>query len=366
MKKKIWIPVVVVFILFAVLFIPIPKGSYDDGGTREYVALTYKIVAWHRIMSSNELYKNTSIYFGEDKNKSIDELWELEYTEPAQPPIDDPLLDIDVENSFLAVIVEYNGSIAVVEPLEGEEERNSCNRISFSVGELEDIEPCVGDTVRVHYTGGIMETYPAQINAGSWEYYSSEPYFDVSNGYDIVDEKPVIYLYPEEETEVAVVLNLDGELTCTYPAYNDGWRVTAYPDGTLIDSEGQCYNYLYWEGNTDTEYDLSKGFCIKGEDTAAFLEDALEKLGLNRREANEFIVYWLPLMECNPYNVISFQTDIYTESAELMIEPAPDTLIRVFMAWQGSDEYISLPEQELTAPKRQGFTVIEWGGAEVK
>ncbi|MBQ3182411.1 MAG: hypothetical protein IJB57_01970 [Clostridia bacterium] len=193
-----------------------------------------------------------------------------------------------------------------------------------------------------------------------------EPYFDVSNGYEFVDEKPVIYLYPEEETEVSVKLKLDGEITCTYPKYDNVWSVTASPDGTLTDAEGQSYNYLYWEGITNVEYDLSKGFCIKGEDTADFLEDALEKLGLNRREANEFIVYWLPLMEHNPYNVISFQTDIYTDAAKLTVTPEPNTLIRVFMAWQGSDEYISLPEQELTAPSRKGFTVVEWGGAELK
>ena len=111
---------------------------------------------------------------------------------------------------------------------------------------------------------------------------------------------------------------------------------------------------------------MTKGFCIKGEDTAAFLEDALEKLGLNRKEANEFIVYWLPIMEQNPYNIISFQTAVYIDAAELQINPAPDTLIRVFMAWQSADEYVELEKQELTAPERTGFTVVEWGGTEIK
>ena len=181
-----------------------------------------------------------------------------------------------------------------------------------------------------------------------------------------VAEKPVIYLYPEKETEVSVKLTLDGTLTCTYPEYKDGWEVTAKEDGTLIDKNGQTYNYLYWEGTSNVQYDLSKGFCVKGEDTAKFLETALQKLGLTRREANEFIVYWLPLMQENKYNVISFQTDIYTDYAKLQITPKPDTLIRVFMAWQGVDEFVELPEQTLTAPERQGFTVVEWGGAEVK
>ncbi len=175
--------------------------------------------------------------------------------------------------------------------------------------------------------------------------------------------KPVIYLYPETETHVKVRLLLDGEFTCTYPAYREGWQVKALPDGTLFDEKGMAYNYLYWEGQIRGAYDFSQGFCVKGQDTAAFLEQALEKLGLTRREANEFLVYWLPLMEGNPYNVISFQGTPYTDSAVLDIDPAPDTLIRVFMAWYPSDCYVNLEAQDLSAPERKGFTAIEWGGA---
>ena len=59
-------------------------------------------------------------------------------------------------------------------------------------------------------------------------------------------EKPVIYLYPEAETDVTVRLDYVGDLTCTYPAYDGTWRVTAAPDGTLTDERGQTYRYLYW------------------------------------------------------------------------------------------------------------------------
>ena len=56
------------------------------------------------------------------------------------------------------------------------------------------------------------------------------------------DAKPVIYLYPEEETAVTVKLDYAGALTCTYPAYGNGWAVTACPDGTLTDDAGQTYS----------------------------------------------------------------------------------------------------------------------------
>ena len=70
---------------------------------------------------------------------------------------------------------------------------------------------------------------------------------------EVSDEKPVIYLYPEQETDVRVTLDLAGELTCAYPAYGDGWSVRAAPDGTLTDESGQTYRYLYWEGTSGTE-----------------------------------------------------------------------------------------------------------------
>lgn len=187
----------------------------------------------------------------------------------------------------------------------------------------------------------------------------------VDEDYFAVTAKPVIYLYPETETQVSVALDYDGQLTCTYPKYDNGWTVTAAPDGTLTDTAGQTYNYLYWEGVTDTEYDFSQGFCVPGAQTAAFLEEALAALGLTRREANEFIIYWLPMMEHNPYNLIAFQQEAYTGSARLNVTPAPDTLLRVFMAWQPLEEPVEIAPQPLTAPARQGFTAVEWGGTEV-
>ena len=182
----------------------------------------------------------------------------------------------------------------------------------------------------------------------------------------VAEEKPVIYLYPETETRVTVKLDLSGELTCAYPAYDGGWVVTAAPDGTLTDEHGQTYNYLYWEGEVANGFDFSKGFCVAGSDTAAFLEDALDRLGLTRREANEFLVYWLPRMQDNSYNLIAFQQEAYTESAKLTVSPRPDSVLRVFMAWKPLARPVDVPAQTLPGFERRGFTLVEWGGAEVR
>ena len=136
--------------------------------------------------------------------------------------------------------------------------------------------------------------------------------------------------------------------------------------GTLTDDGGRTYDSLFWEAVLDAEYDLSHGFCVAGKDTAAFLEETLAALGLSEIEANAFIVYWLPRMQENPYNLITFQTTAYTDAAELDIEPAPDTVIRVFMVWQALDAELEIPAQILPkATAREGFTVVEWGGTEI-
>ena len=179
--------------------------------------------------------------------------------------------------------------------------------------------------------------------------------------------KPIIYFYPETPTLCSAKITLNGALTCTYPNHGaDGWEnFTAYPDGTLIFPDGKEYYALYWEGIQTAEWDFSKGFCVKGEDTAEFLEWALVEQGLTSREANEFIIYWLPLMQDNPYNVISFQTDAYTDGAALEISPNPDSLLRVFMAYYPTENEIEIQPQTFDKFTRIGFTVVEWGGTQL-
>lgn len=179
--------------------------------------------------------------------------------------------------------------------------------------------------------------------------------------------KPVVYLYPETEMSCSVKLDLQGKLTCTYPDYGrDGWRdFVASPDGTLTFADGRQFYCLYWEGALNAKWDFSQGYCVKGSETASFLADTLLRMGLTFREANEFIVYWLPLMQDNPYNVITFQGEAYEQAAQLKIDPKPDSVLRIFMAWRPSLSPVAIEAPTLVPFERKGFTVVEWGGAKV-
>ncbi len=222
-------------------------------------------------------------------------------------------------------------------------------------------EFCVNDTIEVSYApmyiidDMLYRLEPTNISMSS---------FKLEPG---ADYKPVIYLYPEEKTEISVTLDYNGTLTVTEPEYGEGWSVTASPDGTITTADGSVYPYLFWEGERDFEYDITEGFCVKGEDTAQFLSEKLAFLGLSESERAEFCEFWLPHMEKNAYNVITFRGEDYTDNAVLDIDPLPDTVIRVFMTYAPSDEYIEIAPQALeAAPERSGFTVVEWGGAIIR
>ena len=236
-------------------------------------------------------------------------------------------------------------------------------------GSLEASHSNPYDAYRIEYDATALVkqngSYDFDDNTVSYS-YRLDTVISISPEMIAVPEKPVIYLYPEAETAVTVTVDFKGDFTVTIPPYENGWTVIAAPDGTLTDKDGKTYPYLFWEGKTNVLLPMDEGFCVKGEETETFLLDILPRLGLIEREYTEFIDFWLPRMEGNPYNVISFQTDAYEALAPLTVSPAPDAVLRVFMSFRASETPVELPEQEIESFTRHGFTVVEWGGEERK
>ena len=209
------------------------------------------------------------------------------------------------------------------------------------------------------------------ISSSEWNEVLNPTPYDPRND---VSLKPIIYLYPTSETRVSVRLGKPSDVTVSYPEYNanKGWNVSAQPNGDLVDIDtGRSLYSLYYESESSEDvYSMqSDGFIVSREDTVSFLEDKLAKLGLNEHEAEEFIVYWLPKLNQNNYNYIRFATmDEINNAMPLDINPNPDTAIRVLMTYKGLDKPIEgITEQQLpTTPTRDGFTVVEWGGSELK
>ena len=215
-----------------------------------------------------------------------------------------------------------------------------------------------------------LDTYQKEINIAHTdeEYKNIIKYGSTEDPNNITEDKPIIYIYPKEETKVSIKLPNSSSLITSYPRYNNGWNIIAKPNGILKEIEtNRNYYGLYYEGKNHNITMKKDGFIIKGEETIEFLEEKLEILGLNEREINEFIIYWLPRLEKNKYNYIRFETPEEIEKyMPLQITPTPDTIIRVIMDYKPLSENIKIKQQKLTKQKRTGYSVIEWGGSEIK
>jgi len=181
-----------------------------------------------------------------------------------------------------------------------------------------------------------------------------------------VPGKPVIYLYPTHTEQVAVDIS-DVTVDQSIPNYGTGWSVIAHPNGQLTNlSDGQSYPYLYWEGQSGKPtVDTTKGFVVASSDLTAFFQTSLSKLGLSASEEKDFIDYWVPRLQASgkPYVYIYYmpQAD-YDKLIPLNVSPKPDTTIRVYFLWKGIDNPITVAPETLSAPARNGFTLVEWGG----
>ena len=181
--------------------------------------------------------------------------------------------------------------------------------------------------------------------------------------------KPIIYLYPTKDEEISVKLKYKDKLTVSYPTYTEGWKVFAKTNGDLMDLETNKNLYsLYYESENTYHFKVEEdGFIVKSDNVLEFLEDKLSILGLNYKEKQEFIIYWLPILQKNKYTYIRFATiEEINENMPLEIEPNPDTIIRILMTYKCLNKPLDIKEQKLMSPERKGFVVVEWGGTEIK
>ena len=175
--------------------------------------------------------------------------------------------------------------------------------------------------------------------------------------------KPILYLYPEEKTNVMVSFAHPEFLETTYPKFVNHWQVTAYPNGDLYDQDGKYYYGLYWDEKKVHTVDFKEGFYVEKKDAISFLEEKLDEIGLSPKEKNEFIMYWLPILEKNGKNLVYFELTEERESVNpIYISPKPDSLLRVVIHVKKVSSKVNIQEEKLTHFERSGFTAVEWGG----
>ena len=176
------------------------------------------------------------------------------------------------------------------------------------------------------------------------------------------EEKPNIYLYPEEEITIDVVIDFPhgGEVTTSIPDYGNGWKNLQVEPSGLINGK---YNYLFYESANPDLSQYNEGWIIAQGELELFFVKNMASSGFNEQEITDFTVYWLPLLKDYSYYAIFPQ---YNEQLDRIIQlnfsQKPDNILRLIYTLKGlRDNDLVLQEPEIPKFKREGFFVVEWG-----
>lgn len=189
-------------------------------------------------------------------------------------------------------------------------------------------------------------------------------------------EKPIIYLYSDEEKDLEITLKPIGPLVFTYPLYDKNWSVHVSPING-ISAYNRTYPYLFWEGEQiglsfkPNTLNRISGFQLQSDTLVSFLERQLNAIGLNEKESTDFITYWAPRMIKHDKLALQFFIDDAYEQyiGDVLVSPAPQSQKRVYLIFKGIQSFDEIKfGEEPVFPKfeRNGLTLIEWGGSEVR
>jgi len=183
---------------------------------------------------------------------------------------------------------------------------------------------------------------------------------DSTNYHPPYVRKPNIYIYPTDTIQLYIKIQFPngGKLINSAPSYEDGWEIEVMPSG-LIDNQ---YQYLFYEAQIPHLLQKEFGWIVTGTDLGSFFKNNLKSLLFSKKEIDDFIEYWIPLLDkTKTYSIYpSFNEDLESVM-QLNFSIEPDNLIRVIYIIEECQENKSIEPPQLPLFKREGFVVLEWG-----
>lgn len=223
------------------------------------------------------------------------------------------------------------------------------------------------------YLPDMYEVYIDSLEAKGGHRISIDIFWRMAE-YEIMVDKPVIYLYPEKESAIEVQVIPKGEFQFVYPLFNekDSWKVVADPEGNIL-VDGKNNRYLFWEAEQDFTslgFNDRSGYYFTRDNVVEQLGNICDQFGFNSIEKADLLTYWGPQLVKHPNCFIHF---VFNEEAErfakLKIDPKPDVVARFYLLVKPMTEEIPtfIPSpQAIPKMDRSGFDVLEWGGVIVK
>jgi len=176
----------------------------------------------------------------------------------------------------------------------------------------------------------------------------------------ILIKKPNIYIYPETKIDLCVnlVFPKGGSIVKSIPDYKNGWCVNVGPSGKI----DQKFDFLFYESEQPNLFQHKLGYCIDQYELSSFFEKNMHEYNFSSKEINDFIVYWIPLLNKHKYYLIYPQTkEIINKTNQLKLSIKPDNIFRLFYSIKGVDKYQDINKPEIKPIIREGFHVVEWG-----
>ncbi len=196
--------------------------------TRDRFAEEQKIIVDEDI--PGEIYTISLQENSEETKLSLELIAEIQYVDSNSKIYDSIdicsyLTNIEIADSayFYGKVIESKQNYIIVEPNEGEEIRKSADKISINLGENNDTIYQVGTNVKITYTGYIMESYPAQVNAIKIELKSAEN-FEIR----FYDKQP------QTDTKINKILDKSETDKYDYNIYSYGGLVNILINGEEI------------------------------------------------------------------------------------------------------------------------------------
>ncbi|MDP2207734.1 MAG: hypothetical protein Q8K98_03030 [Bacteroidota bacterium] len=177
----------------------------------------------------------------------------------------------------------------------------------------------------------------------------------------ITVRKPNIYIYPETKISlhVSIIFPRGGSVIESIPLYENGWNIEVEPSGKI----NNIFDYLFYESENPDLCQYRSGWIIKKDDLTSFFTQNMLETRFIQKEIDDFIEYWIPLL--NNYSSYAIYPQ-YALDIEKMIELKfsckPNSVLRLFYVIKGvHDDKINIAVPNIPRFVRKGFTVTEWG-----
>lgn len=202
---------------------------------------------------------------------------------------------LEENNSFFGKVVESDTSYIIVEPDENEEERKASDKISIGLGEYSDVLYAVGTRVKITYTGGIMESYPAQVNAIKIEVKSA-------------DELELKILKNIDNNKMKKIINKDETDLYNYDIYEYNSDISIIVDRKEMQLKDALLKYpnlaneIVAKANNDLSNNKIKGDMYKDGGTMIYFYDEYTIIKMHTLDGNRDIYIGTPDMNLENIN----------------------------------------------------------------